>query len=82
VSAGQVHYFIAGGLAGGAGATGGSDVATSLLGMAEPTPMLPELRLLAAAMAVLTPMTWPAVLNSAPPESPGWVAASVWMASA
>ena len=35
---------------------------------------------LRAAM-LLTPMTWPAMFTSGPPELPGLIAASVWMKS-
>jgi hypothetical protein len=31
-------------------------------------------------MAALMPTTWPALLTSAPPELPGLIAASVWIA--
>src|SRR6266567_1873063 len=50
------------------------------LGMAKPTPMLPSLWP-SVAMAVLMPMTRPAVSTSGPPELPGLIAASVWIAS-
>src|SRR4051812_9648575 len=46
------------------------------LGMAKPTPMLP-LDWPEVAIAVLTPMSSPFVLTSAPPELPGLMAASV-----
>ena len=32
-------------------------------------------------MAASTPMTWPCALTSGPPELPGLIGASVWMAS-
>ncbi len=32
-------------------------------------------------MAELMPMTWPSMLTSAPPELPGLIGASVWIAS-
>ena len=53
------------------------------MGMAKPSPIEPPsppcwpmLR-----MAVLMPMTAPVASTSAPPELPGLIAASVWMAS-
>ena len=58
-----------------------------LPGMANPTPMLPLCDCApgtpeaTVAMAVLMPITSPAPLTSAPPELPGLIAASVWMAS-
>ena len=54
--------------------------ATCWLGMAKPTPMLPASwpRL---ALAVRMPTTSPAVLTIGPPELPGLIGASVWMAS-
>ncbi len=58
--------------------------ATSLArlpGMAKPTPMLPS-PWPEVAIAVLMPTTWPARLTSAPPELPGLIAASVWIAPA
>src|SRR5262245_18660918 len=54
------------------------------MGMANPTPMLPPWPLVfwaSEAMAVLMPTTSPWVLTRAPPELPGLIAASVWMAS-
>src|SRR5918994_1173505 len=58
----------------------------SSFGIANPTPMLPLYEPAPAppaseAMAVLMPMTSPSALMSAPPELPGLMAASVWMAS-
>ena len=50
---------------------------TLLIGMANPSPMLPWF---GVKITELTPMTWPAALNSGPPELPGLMAASVWMA--
>ena len=50
---------------------------TRLLGMANPTPMLPEDCWLTVALAVVIPTTWPAAFTSAPPESPGLTEASV-----
>ena len=32
-------------------------------------------------IAVFTPITWPSMLNSGPPELPRLIAASVWMKS-
>ena len=59
-------------------------VRTWSLGMAKPTPMLPLWPLRsdpgARAMAELTPITWPCMSSSGPPELPGLIAASVWMA--
>jgi hypothetical protein len=46
-----------------------------LIGMAKPIPF-PE-----ATMAVLIPITSPAMLTSGPPEFPGLMEASVWMKS-
>jgi hypothetical protein len=51
------------------------------IGMAKPTPMLPDDCPLTLALAVVMPTTWPAPLISGPPELPGLMAASVWMAS-
>ncbi|MDF2708852.1 MAG: hypothetical protein K0R62_4504 [Nonomuraea muscovyensis] len=54
-----------------------------LTGMAKPRPMLPLWLLserLSVAMAELTPTTSPLPLTSGPPELPGLMAASVWMA--
>ena len=34
-----------------------------------------------AAIAELIPMTWPLMLSSGPPELPGLIAASVWIAA-
>ena len=58
---------------------------TWLIGIAKPTPMLPPLSLPApadprVAMAELTPMTSPSRSTSGPPELPGLMAASVWIA--
>ncbi|MNC98753.1 hypothetical protein D3C83_168110 [compost metagenome] len=47
--------------------------------IAKPTPMLPLLPWV--AIALLMPMTSPFMLTSAPPELPGLIGASVWMAS-
>jgi hypothetical protein len=44
---------------------------TRLLGIANPTPMLPEDCPLTLALAVVIPTTWPAALTSGPPELPG-----------
>src|SRR5437879_12615240 len=38
-----------------------------------------EVRKLVASPAVIIPMTWPAELTSAPPESPGLMVASLWI---
>ncbi len=55
--------------------------------MAKPRPTLPALAWEVwpcpepdEKMAELMPMTWPAMLNSGPPELPGLRDASVWMA--
>ena len=56
---------------------------TWLIGIAKPTPMLPPspVRLPpTVAIAELTPTTSPSRLTSGPPELPGLMAASVWMA--
>src|SRR6478735_1764565 len=56
------------------------------LGMAKPTPMLPDwpessgLEPGMRAIAELTPMTRPDMSSSGPPELPGLIAASVWIA--
>src|ERR671912_247926 len=58
-------------------------VRTWALGMAKPTPMLPlwpNEEPGARAMAELTPITRPPMSRSGPPEFPGLMAASVWMA--
>ena len=47
-------------------------LATSI-GIENPTPCA------SALTAVLTPITWPALLTSGPPELPGLMAASVWI---
>src|SRR6266545_4346183 len=54
---------------------------TRLPGIAKPTPMLPSL-CPDVAIAVLMPITWALRSTSAPPELPGLIAASVWMAPA
>src|SRR5206468_2544007 len=57
------------------------------IGMAKPRPMLPpweepaESPADSVAMALLTPITAPPESSSGPPELPGLIAASVWMAS-
>ena len=56
---------------------------TWLMGIAKPTPMLPlsPPRLPpTVAMAELTPITSPSMSTSGPPELPGLIAASVWIA--
>ena len=50
-------------------------------GMAKPRPIDPELPDPNDAMAELIPTSSPFMLTSAPPELPGFTAASVWMAS-
>ncbi len=53
------------------------------LGMAKPRPMLPPVVPPVPgtrAMAELTPMTLPLRSSSGPPELPGLIAASVWIA--
>ena len=47
-------------------------------GTAKPMPMLPPD---GEKIAVFTPTTSPAALNSGPPELPGLIDASVWMKS-
>ena len=49
---------------------------TRLIGMVNPIPMLPPLRL---KIAVLIPTISPFLLISGPPEFPGLIEASVWM---
>ena len=54
-----------------------------LEGIANPRPMLPlcsPLDPLMVAIAELTPITRPCSLTSGPPELPGLMAASVWIA--
>ena len=57
---------------------------TCSIGIAKPTPMLPAwsppVVPPVVAMAEFTPMTWPRMLTSGPPELPGLIAASVWTA--
>ena len=56
---------------------------TSLLGMAKPIPstLISELSVeVEAILLELIPMTWPAIFTNGPPEFPGLIAASVWMA--
>ena len=53
------------------------------IGMANPTPMDPDSPPRApsrVAMALLTPITSPSAFRSGPPELPGLIAASVWIA--
>ena len=47
-------------------------------GIAKPTPSLPPESL---SICVLTPITWPSVSISGPPELPWLIGASVWIAS-
>jgi hypothetical protein len=58
------------------------NVLTVLEGMAKPMPTLPASAPLELPVWIceLTPITWPSALRSAPPELPGFRAASVWMA--
>ena len=50
-------------------------------GIANPSPMLPPSPpLISVAIAELTPITRPAASSSGPPELPGLMAASVWIA--
>jgi hypothetical protein len=50
---------------------------TVLIGIAKPTPLLvPD----SLAICALMPMTWPLRFSSGPPELPGLMAASVWIA--
>ena len=57
---------------------------TSSIGIAKPRPIEPDSEPLGVAPAVrmeeLMPTTLPAMSISAPPELPGLIAASVWMA--
>ena len=56
---------------------------TWLDGMAKPSPMLPPTVAVepgGCAIAELMPMTSPAAFTSGPPELPGLIAASVWIA--
>ena len=52
-------------------------------GIAKPRPTEPACPpvVFVDAMAELMPMTWPAESSSGPPELPGLIAASVWIAS-
>ena len=58
---------------------------TVLDGIAKPMPTLPAWPPAVVepvdSICELTPITWPAALNSGPPELPGLIAASVWMTS-
>ena len=51
-----------------------------LLGTAKPIPTEP-FPLPPVAIWELIPITWPAASNSGPPELPGLIGASVWIAS-
>ena len=56
---------------------------TRLLGIANPSPMLPAeppAPVGMDAIELLIPMTRPAASKSGPPEFPGLMAASTWMA--
>src|SRR3954451_12320222 len=58
----------------------------SLIGIEKPRPMLPllasaELESDRVRIAELTPTTWPEPSSSGPPELPGLIAASVWIAA-
>ena len=59
-------------------------LSASLTGMAKPMPMLPEppslLERLMVAMELVIPMTCPFSSKRGPPELPGLMAASIWMA--
>src|SRR6185503_18004377 len=57
-----------------------TEALTLLLEIAKPTPMLPD-AWPEVAIAVLMPITSPDMFTSAPPEFPGLIAASVWIAS-
>ena len=48
------------------------------IGIAKPTVGPPVLSV-RSLPAVIIPTTWPSVSTSAPPESPGWMFASVWI---
>ena len=53
----------------------------SLIGIENPKPMLPLVPPdVSVAIAELTPMMRPCASTSAPPEFPGLIAASVWIA--
>jgi hypothetical protein len=57
-----------------------------LLGMANPRPMLPPWTPIAGSpprvsIAAVTPITWACPFTSGPPELPGLIGASVWIAS-
>jgi hypothetical protein len=58
----------------------------SLIGMANPRPMLPPSPPVSGSppsvsMAALIPITWAWAFTSGPPELPGLIGASVWIAS-
>ena len=53
-----------------------STLRATSIGMANDTPMKPPVRL---KICELMPITSPAMLNSGPPELPGFTATSVWM---
>ena len=48
---------------------------------AKPMPTLPSEPSPPVSICELTPITWPSALSSGPPELPGLIAASVWIAS-
>ena len=57
-----------------------------LLGIANPRPMLPPWTPIAGSppsvsIAAVTPITWACPFTSGPPELPGLIGASVWIAS-
>ena len=55
-------------------------IRTCSIGIANPTPMLPDSPPIAppvVAIAEFTPTTWPRRFTSGPPELPGLIAASV-----
>ena len=57
---------------------------TSSIGIEKPSPIEPPWALAEAPSLVrieeLIPTTWPAMFTSGPPELPGLIAASVWIA--
>ena len=53
-----------------------STLRATSIGIAKDTPMKPPVRL---KICELMPITSPAMLNSGPPELPGFTGTSVWM---
>ena len=56
---------------------GRASAATRSIGTAKPTPSLPPELVL---ICWLIPITWPSASSSGPPELPGLIEASVWIA--